>query len=381
MTSANTLPQSELPLVVRALKKSFNGVVALDGISLSLAPGKVLALLGPSGCGKTTLLRSIAGLLPVDHGEVLIGGEVMNGPGQCRPPEARALGMVFQDYALWPHMTVADNVGFPLAMRRTPSAERRERVQWALTTVGLGDMAQRAPETLSGGQQQRVALARAIVAKPKLLLMDEPLSNLDKGLRESLALDIRRLINELGLSAVFVTHDQHEAFALADQVAILQSGQLKQIADPQSLYDAPANPGIAEFLDAGVLLRGRFSAEAFTLEDGTTRLPLASRHGYTGGGTVLLPRRALKLVAPNANLTPVQVEGAVFQGDHFNVRLSLGGEQLTLAQTDSSSSERRASIAMDLTKVRAWDATEQPLVVIDAPVRSHTLIKPLQWRQ
>lgn len=199
-------------------------MTALSSIDFSLQKGEILALLGPSGCGKTTLLRCIAGLLEPSAGRILIDGDVVVDERFSAVPEKRRLGMVFQDYALWPHMTVAENIAFPLSMRGMAKSERREKVAWALQVVGLEHLADRSPDTLSGGQQQRIALARAIVAKPRLLLMDEPLSNLDQGLRDSLAIEIRSLIKQLNLTAVFVTHDQHEAFAMADQVAILQQG-------------------------------------------------------------------------------------------------------------------------------------------------------------
>ncbi|WP_116303237.1 ABC transporter ATP-binding protein [Alkalilimnicola ehrlichii] len=211
-----------LPLHIRGLTKTFGDAAALVELDVSVPQGQVLALLGASGCGKTTLLRCIAGLMAPDAGEILIQGQVVADRNRCLPPERRKLGMVFQDYALWPHMTIGENLAFPLHMQGLGRSERSRRIQWALELVGLGGMAGRSPDTLSGGQQQRVALARAVVGQPRLLLMDEPLSNLDKSLREQLALEIRTLIDELGLTAVFVTHDQQEAYALADRVAVMQ---------------------------------------------------------------------------------------------------------------------------------------------------------------
>lgn len=361
MSSAPTTPSR--PLVINDLRKSFDAVTALDGVNLTLEPGKVLALLGPSGCGKTTLLRCIAGLSPSDSGTIRIGDTLVNDAGTCLPPEARELGMVFQDYALWPHMSVADNVAFPLKMRKLPRQEQRERVQWALNTVGLADFGKRTPETLSGGQQQRVALARAIVAQPKLLLMDEPLSNLDKGLRESLALDIRHLINELKLSAVFVTHDQHEAFALADEVAILQAGQLKQVAQPQTLYEAPANPGIAEFLDAGALLNGQFTRNGFLLDDSLTRLPLVAANRFTGKARLLLPRRALSL-SHEPGQTRVRIQGVLFQGESYAIRVQIGGhDAVTLHSHSAPLVNSELTMDIDSTAVLAWAEDNTPVSV------------------
>jgi len=360
---SSTANPSVSPLVINDLRKSFDAVTALDGVNLTLEPGNVLALLGPSGCGKTTLLRCIAGLSPSDSGDIHIGGTRVNGRKTWLPPEARALGMVFQDYALWPHMSVAENVAFPLKMRKLPKADQLERVQWALQTVGLGHFGDRTPETLSGGQQQRVALARAIVAQPKLLLMDEPLSNLDKGLRESLALDIRRLINELNLSAVFVTHDQHEAFALADQVAILQGGQLKQVAQPQTLYEAPANPGIAEFLDAGALLSGQFTRNGFLLDDSLTRLPLVADHHFTGKARLLLPRRALTL-SHEPGQTRVRIQGVLFQGESYAIRVQIGGhDAVTLHSRSAPLVNSELTMNIDSTAVTAWAPDDTVLAV------------------
>lgn len=376
------------PLIITNLYKSFQDVTALNGISLSLRPGRVLALLGPSGCGKTTLLRCIAGLMPPDSGDIMIGGRQMNGRGVALPPEARELGMVFQDYALWPHMTVAENVGFPLSMRKVDRKSRQVRVQWALETVGLSGLAQRSPDTLSGGQQQRVALARAIVAQPKLLLMDEPLSNLDKGLRESLALDIRRLVNELSLAVVFVTHDQHEAFALADEVAVLQQGELRQVAPPQALYDTPATPAIAAFLDAGALLQGHFDDTGFQLRDSQARLPLLCPDAGPDAATVLLPRRAVHLTdSAQANTTAGRVEAVIFQGEYHSVRVNIGNQaMINLHVADAPAMDSATGIRIDVHHVRAWGADDRPLTIrhatdSDTTPQQEAAVVPMRQRQ
>ncbi|MBF8224160.1 ABC transporter ATP-binding protein [Halomonas sp. 328] len=347
-------------LAIAGLRKCFADHVALDAIDLHLAPGHVLALLGPSGCGKTTLLRCIAGLTEVDGGRIAIGGETVASVEHHRPPEARRLGMVFQDYALWPHMSVEENLAFPLEMQGLSRQERRERVAWALSLVGLTDFARRQPGSLSGGQQQRVALARAIVARPRLLLMDEPLSNLDKGLRESLALEIRALIQRLGLTAVFVTHDQHEAYALADRVAVLQQGRLQQLASPETLFHDPATPEVARFLDAGTLIETRLEAQGLSL--GSHYLPVRAGH-YRGPLTLLLPRRALAL--DSQGTLAARVSGRLFQGDQVALRLTLdGGPALKLlgtAQAPGLGDSCRLSV--ETTALRAWlpDGTPLPL--------------------
>jgi iron(III) transport system ATP-binding protein len=213
---------------LRGLRQRFGEQTVLDGIDLDVPAGTTLALLGPSGCGKSTLLKLLAGLLRPDEGCVMFGGETVADQTHCAPPEARDLGMVFQDYALWPHMTVAGNVSFPLEMRGVPRAERVAAVAQALARVGLEHLAARRPAALSGGQQQRVALARAIVARPRVLLFDEPLSNLDAQLRASLCDDIRVLLAQLGTTAVYVTHDRSEADALAHTIVTLVQGRVAQ---------------------------------------------------------------------------------------------------------------------------------------------------------
>lgn len=216
-------------IAVRGLRHAFNGHTVLDGVDLDVPAGTVLALLGPSGCGKSTLLKSLAGLLRPQAGSIAFGDAVVCDARRHEPPERRSLGMVFQDYALWPHMSVAGNVAFPLEMRGVARRERPARVQEALALVGLGEHAARRPSELSGGQQQRVALARAIVARPRVLLFDEPLSNLDRALRESLCVEIGALLRRLGTTAVYVTHDHEEAHALAHTIARMAHGRIADL--------------------------------------------------------------------------------------------------------------------------------------------------------
>ena len=256
------------PVVVVGLDKAFDGTPVLTGVELDVTPGESLALLGPSGCGKTTLLRLIAGLERPDAGSVTVGSTVMAGPGAWVAPEKRQVGIVFQDWALFPHLSVGRNAGYGL-----PRGERDgPRVGEALTMVGLGDLADRMPDTLSGGQKQRVALARAIAPRPSVLLLDEPFSNLDSALRVGVRTEVHRLLVELGITSIFVTHDQDEAFVLGDRVAIMSSGRIEQVGTPAQIYRSPASRWIAEFVGDVNLLRG----DADGKEAGTVlgRVPL-----------------------------------------------------------------------------------------------------------
>lgn len=230
--------------------------VIVDGISLVVQSGQIACLLGPSGCGKTTLLRAIAGFEDIASGEIRINGEIVTRPGFRRAPEQRQVGMVFQDYALFPHLTVAENVGFGLHRRSWNAREREQRILDLLHTVGLNGAEQRYPNELSGGQQQRVALARALAPRPQLILLDEPFSNLDVDLRERLSLEVRDILKAEGATAILVTHDQHEAFAMADEIGILSGGHLQQWDIPYNLYHRPANRFVADFVGQGVLVQG-----------------------------------------------------------------------------------------------------------------------------
>ncbi|MDV2077358.1 ABC transporter ATP-binding protein [Marinobacter xestospongiae] len=231
-----------------------NGAV-VKSIHFALGHGDIGCLLGPSGCGKSTILRALAGFLPLSAGEIRLDGRTISLPGRALPPEQRQIGMVFQDYALFPHLTVAANVGFGLG--KLAAGERERKVRELLELVHLQDLAQQYPHELSGGQQQRVALARALAPEPTLILLDEPFSNLDADLRRRLSLDVREILKSLGISAILVTHDQQEAFAMCDQVAVLKDGQILQWDVPYNLYHEPANRFVAGFVGQGGFVPGR----------------------------------------------------------------------------------------------------------------------------
>jgi iron(III) transport system ATP-binding protein len=241
-------------LILRNLRKSFGTFDALRDVSISVATGEFLAVLGPSGCGKTTLLRMIAGFESLTEGEIEIDGRVVSTPGKEVPPSQRQIGIVFQNYALWPHMSVAENIGYSLRVAKIPVAEATRRINDALALVDLDGLGDRSPANLSGGQRQRVALARCLVAAPKLVLFDEPLANLDVHLRASMEDEFAAFHKRAGTTIVYITHDQAEAMALADRIAVMDQGRLVQLDTPQAIYHRPATQMVASFISQGMVL-------------------------------------------------------------------------------------------------------------------------------
>ena len=328
----------------------------LKDITLKIEPGEFFALLGPSGSGKSTLLRLVAGFNQHNRGRLLVDDRDITGV----PPHARNIGMVFQSYALWPHMTVYDNVAFGLVERRVARDEIRRRVGEALALVGLTDYTQRRPNQLSGGQQQRVALARTIVIEPQVLLLDEPLSNLDKKLREQMRLELKRLQRKLGITTIFVTHDQEEAMTTADRMAVLDGGVLQQVGTPRELYDLPANRFVAEFVGSTNVLTGRAdSARGVFQVEGIGDLPLPT----TGAGTALSVRPHALTVATHRDIDANRVwfDGEVreseFLGEFTRYEVQVGTRRLTADATHLSSTQifppgSRVQVGIDPAELR-----------------------------
>ena len=244
-------------VALRDLTKRFGNAVALDNVSLEIAHGQLVCLLGPSGCGKTTALRLVAGFIEPTAGEIVIGDRVVSSPKRTLPPERRNVSMVFQSYALWPHMTVAENVAYGLTLRKIDRDIIRQKVNAILATTKLSDLAARYPSELSGGQQQRVALARALIVEPETLLLDEPLSNLDANLREEMRFELRRLHDEYRYTTVYVTHDQSEAMTTADLIAVMNHGRIEQLGTPEDIYEHPRSEFVARFIGASNVVKGK----------------------------------------------------------------------------------------------------------------------------
>ena len=242
---------------LKGLGKRYGGAVAVEDVSLRIGHGQLVCLLGPSGCGKTTTLRLIAGFIEPSAGEIVVGGKVLSSPARTVPPEGRNMSMIFQSYALWPHMTVAENVAYGLRIRKLDKATIDDKLKAILSTTRLEALSERYPGELSGGQQQRVSLARALVVEPETLLLDEPLSNLDANLREEMRFEIRRLHDRYRYTTVYVTHDQAEAMTTADLIAVMNLGRIEQLGTPQEIYDHPRSAFVARFIGGSNILTGR----------------------------------------------------------------------------------------------------------------------------
>jgi multiple sugar transport system ATP-binding protein len=340
-------------LAVRGLNKWFGSNHVVKDLELEVAPGEFLVLLGPSGCGKTTGLRIIAGLEAADSGQVLLGGSDVTNV----LPKYRDVAMVFQSYALYPHKTVADNIGFPLKVRGVPPPERARMVREAAAQVHMEELLERYPRQLSGGQRQRVALARAIVRRPSVFLMDEPLSNLDAKLRGHMRAELKHMQHDLGVTTVYVTHDQVEAMTLAHRVAVMDHGVLQQIGPPREVYDEPANLFVAGFMGAPPMnfVSGRIASGRF--EGHGVSLPLA---GANGAGAAVLGFRPedAEIVPPGSGLFDATVFAAELTGDVTLVTISLGQESLAVKMPKEFEVDfdRRVAVRFPLERGFLFDA-------------------------
>ena len=331
-----------LPIRIQGLTKKYGKFYALDSVDLEVRSGEFLTLLGPSGSGKTTLLMAIAGFNRPDAGSIRFGDEEMI----LTPPHRRNVGMVFQSYALFPHMTVAQNVGFPLKLRGVGAEESAERVNAALATVQLSGLGDRGIEQLSGGQRQRVALARAFVFRPRILLMDEPLSALDKKLREQMQIELKHLHEQLGVTTVYVTHDQREALTMSDRIAVINDGRLAQVDSPHNIYNSPANAFVADFIGESTMLPlrrdegGKLWLQDLLIAD---QPPAAGDNDWS---LVIRPERLFvigdrQVDADQAVVFSGEVREFVFQGDTAYALAAIGDSQQLAFRfgTDASSSE------------------------------------------
>jgi iron(III) transport system ATP-binding protein len=339
-------------LEIDDLRHAYGEQVVVRGVSFALERGAIGCLLGPSGCGKTTVLRCIAGFETVQHGAIRLDGRTVSAPGPLVPPEARRIGMVFQDYALFPHLSVADNIGFGL--HRLAREERAQRIQELARLVRLAETLDKYPHEISGGQQQRVALARALAPRPELLLLDEPFSNLDVELRERLSLELREIIKASGATAVLVTHDQQEAFAIADLVGILHEGRIQQWDSAYNLYHRPANRFVADFIGQGVFLPARaLDGERLEIELGTLKGgPLAG-----DGGPLEVLLRPDDVVHDDAAPTQAEVVHKAFRGAEILYTLKLASGRKVLALVPSHHNHalgERIGIRLDVDHVVAF---------------------------
>jgi len=363
-----TVPTAEAPSAatrsgvevrMEGLSRHYGSVKALDGLDLTIKPGELIALLGPSGCGKTTTLRLLAGLEDADTGRIIVDGKDITG----RPANKRDMGMVFQAYSLFPHLTVVDNVAFGLRLRRQSIQARRQRAMAMLDLVGLSEQANRYAHQISGGQQQRVALARALAIEPRVLLLDEPLSALDAKVRAQLRDEIRRIQLEVGTTTLFVTHDQEEALAIADRVGVMQGGRIEQMAAPTEVYSRPATAFVAEFVGLTNKLQGTVRGGVVVVRG--VDLPLADKSVPDGQAVALVRPEAVSVAVGAEAVESGQLSGSViavtFLGAISRVTVDLGDGTIMAQMPTSEAASHPAGTQVTLTIRR------DPVLVAAAP--------------
>jgi ABC-type Fe3+/spermidine/putrescine transport system ATPase subunit len=359
---------AEAFLQFRDVTKSFNGTAVVERVSLEVRRGEFFTLLGPSGCGKTTTLRILAGLEEPDRGEIYLDGEPLTIASRKFhvPPEKRRMGLVPQSYAVWPHLSVFENVAYPLKLRRWNAAKIRQQVSQLLALVDLAGLEDRSATLLSGGQQQRVALARALVYSPAVLLMDEPLSNLDAKLRDQMREELKTLQKKTGVTVIFVTHDQTEAMSLSDRIAVMNSGRVEQVGEPEEVYDRPLTPFVRDFLGTNFVLHGRFAGREIC---NSVRLEIASPEGgsvviasaqearvgelETGAEVAVCVRPEHVTLTPRpgeANSVAGIVDSLLFVGDRYECRVSIGADRLLVHLPRSQKPEIGEKVFLNLPK-------------------------------
>lgn len=342
------------------LTKRFDDVTAVDDLTLTIEDGEFVSLLGPSGCGKTTTLRMIAGFIRPTVGSIYLDGQPIASVDQgiFLPPERRRMGMVFQSYAVWPHMTVFENVAYPLKFRQVDRATARERVERALSMVKLEGLAERYPHQLSGGQQQRVALARALIMEPEVLLLDEPLSNLDARLREQMRFEIIELQKRLRITIVYVTHDQAEAMAMSDRVVVMEQGRALQVGTPEEIYETPSDPfvagfvGLANFLDTHVVRRDEDQVQ-LRIDDGTTThfMPCEALDATNGEKVLLMVRpENVELCVPEETSLVGRVLRRTYLGDRIDYLIGVGEIRLRVNSAPTVNYQEGDSVGVILAR-------------------------------
>lgn len=330
-------------LQVENISCQYHGRNVLEQLSLTVADNEIVCLLGASGCGKTTLLKAIAGLMPLSHGAIRLGDKLLEGVQTSLPPEDRQIGMIFQDYALFPHLTVLQNICFGLA--KLPRQTQLEQAQQSLTLVNLQGLGERYPHQLSGGQQQRVAIARALVCKPKLMLLDEPFSNIDTQVRMKLILEIRTLLKQQGISAIFVSHSKEEAFAFSDRLALFRAGRIQQVGQPELLYRQPQSRFVAEFL-GGVNYLPACVVDEYQVKTPLGLIRASHPHQHNVGQDLTLMLRPQQLLLTDDENGPLCVQEQQFLGHHCRVVVSY--EQLMLEASISKPLEgKRARLCIE----------------------------------